>query len=75
MKLSHDETIIWAHGFITINLTIVTTWALMLVLVVGSAMITRKLKSGIRISRWQCVLEILVTGINNQMKEIGLNKP
>lgn len=75
MKLSPDETIIWAHGFITINLTIVTTWALMLVLVVGSALITRKLKSGIRISRWQCVLEILVTGINNQMKEIGLNKP
>jgi len=75
MKLSPDETIIWAHGFITINLTIVTTWALMLILVVGSALITRKLKTGIRISRWQCVLEILVTGINNQMKEIGLNKP
>lgn len=75
MKLSPDETIIWAHGLITINLTIVTTWALMLILVVGSALITRKLKTGIRISRWQCVLEILVTGINNQMKEIGLNKP
>ena len=46
MRLSPDETIFWAHGFITINLTLVTTWALMLFLVVGSVLITRKLKSG-----------------------------
>ncbi len=75
MKLSPDETIFWQHGFFTINLTIVTTWAIMLVLVVVSALITRKLKTGIRISRWQGILEILVTGINNQIKEIGLKKP
>jgi len=44
MKLSPDETVFWQHGFITINLTIVTTWALMLILVIVSALITRKLK-------------------------------
>ncbi|MCX6258056.1 MAG: F0F1 ATP synthase subunit A, partial [Bacteroidia bacterium] len=75
MKLSPDETIFWQHGFIAINLTIVTTWALMLVLVVGSALITRKLKTGIQISRWQCILEMLVTGMNKQIKDIGLNNP
>ncbi len=75
MKLSPDETIFWQHGFFTINLTIVTTWAIMVVLVVGSILITRKLKTGIRISRWQCILEMLVTTINNQIKEIGLKKP
>jgi F-type H+-transporting ATPase subunit a len=75
MKLSPDETIFWQHGFFAINLTIVTTWALMLVLVVASVLMTRKLKANIRISRWQCILEMLVTGINNQMKEIGLKKP
>jgi F-type H+-transporting ATPase subunit a len=75
MKLSPDETIFWQNGFFTINLTIVTTWAIMLVLVVGSALITRKLKTGIRISHWQCILEMLVIGINNQIKEIGLKKP
>lgn len=47
----------------------------MLVLVIGSALITRKLKTGILISRWQCILEMLVTTINNQIKEIGLKKP
>lgn len=72
MKLSPDETIFWKNGFITINLTIVTTWAIMLVLVIAAVLITRKLKTGIRISRWQCILEMLVTTINNQIEEIGL---
>ncbi len=75
MKLSPDETIFWQHGLFILNLTIVTTWALMLLLVIVSALITRKLKTGVQISRWQCILEILVTGINNQIKEIGLKKP
>ncbi len=75
MKLSPDQTIFWQNGFITINLTLVTTWALMLVLVVGAKLITRNLKTGMIISRWQCILEIIVTGINDQIKEVGLNNP
>jgi F-type H+-transporting ATPase subunit a len=75
MKLSPDQTIFWQHGFVTINLTIVTTWALMLLLVTGSALITRRLQTGMSISRWQCILEMLVTGINEQIKEVGLNEP
>ncbi len=75
MKLSPDETIFWQHGFFTINLTIVTTWGIMLLLVVAALLITRKLKTGIQISRWQCILEMLVTGINNQIEEIGLKNP
>lgn len=43
--------------------------------VIASALITRKLKSDIRISRWQCILEMLVTGMKDQIKEIGLNEP
>ncbi len=75
MKLSPDETIFWQHGFITINLTIVTTWALMLVLIIFSFVITRKLKTGIHISRWQCILEMLVTGMNDQIEAVGLSDP
>ncbi len=51
MKLSPDETVFWQHGFITINLTLVTTWALMLVLIVGARLITRNLKTDNTISR------------------------
>lgn len=75
MKLSPDETILWQHGFAIINLTIVTTWALMLILVIGSVLITQKLKTGIHISRWQCTLEMLVTGINEQIASVGLRQP
>lgn len=75
MELSPDEAIFWQHGFITINLTLITTWALMLVLVIGARLITRKLKTDLTISRWQCVLEMMVTGINAQIKEIGLKNP
>ncbi len=75
MKLSPDETIFWQQGFFTINLTIVTTWAIMLVLVIGSILITRKLKTDNRISRWQCILEMVVTGINSQIEEVGLKNP
>ncbi len=75
MKLSPDETIFWEQGFVTINLTIVTTWALMLVLIVGSWLITRKLKTDIKISRWQCILEMIVTGINQQIEVVGLANP
>jgi F-type H+-transporting ATPase subunit a len=75
MKLSPDETIYWQHGFITINLTIVTTWAIMLLLIIGSKLITRKLKSDIQISRWQCILEMLVTTINKEIKAVGLDEP
>jgi len=75
MTLSPDETIFWHYGFITINLTLVTTWGLMLLLVVASLLITRKLKTSSKISKWQCILEMLVTYMNKQIKEVGLNNP
>ncbi|MEQ8703780.1 MAG: F0F1 ATP synthase subunit A [Phaeodactylibacter sp.] len=75
MNLSPDETVFWEHGFFSINLTLVTTWAIMLLLVIAAMLITRRLKTEVRISRWQSFLEILVTGINQQIKEVGLKHP
>jgi F-type H+-transporting ATPase subunit a len=75
MKLSPDETIFWRHGFIEINLTLVTTWVLMALLAIASWLVTRRLRTDIRISRWQCVLEMLVTGMKDQIKEVGLDRP
>ena len=75
MKLSPDETVFWAYGFITINMTLMMTWAIMLMLTVASWLITRRLKTDIHISHWQCILETLVTTINNQIRDIGLPCP
>ena len=46
MHLSSDEVILWQHGFFKLNVTLVTTWALMGVMVVGAKLITRKLSNG-----------------------------
>jgi F-type H+-transporting ATPase subunit a len=75
VRLSSDQLILWQHGFVRLNATIVTTWALMLFLTGGAKLITRKLGAEVRISRWQCTLEILVTGIVKQIADVGLRGP
>lgn len=46
MNLSPDQIIFWQHGYFKLNATLVFTWALMALLVVGSMLITRKLTTG-----------------------------
>ncbi len=75
MPLSSDELIFWQHGWFKLNGTIVYTWALMAVLVLGSMLITRKLSTSHQRSRWQNLLEIVVTGITQQIEEVGLRQP
>lgn len=75
MHLSPDEIIFWQYGFLKLNATIFYTWALMLVLAVGAKLITRKLTSDHTRSRWQNLLEIVVTGIVQQIAEVGLRQP
>lgn len=75
MRLSPDEIIFWQSGLFKLNATIVFTWALMLVLAVGAKLITRKLTTDHRRSRWQNLLEIVVTLIAKQIEEVGLPHP
>ncbi|MGK0186299.1 MAG: F-type H+-transporting ATPase subunit a [Verrucomicrobiales bacterium] len=75
MHLSPDETIFWQHGFFKLNATIVFTWLIMLLLVVGAKLITRKLTTAHERSRWQNLLEIVVTAIVAQIGDVGLRNP
>ncbi len=75
MHLSPDDMIFWQHGVFKLNGTIVFTWGLMLLLTVGSKVITRHLSDGLERSRWQNLLEIVVTGIDEQIAEVGLKDP
>ncbi|MGR9044681.1 MAG: F0F1 ATP synthase subunit A [Gammaproteobacteria bacterium] len=75
MRLSSDQLLFWQYGFVKLNGTIVTTWVIMLVLVVGAKLITRNLTSDIEHKRWQSVLEIIVIMLNNQIEEVGLKRP
>jgi F-type H+-transporting ATPase subunit a len=75
MHLSSDDLIFWQHGWFKLNETIVMTWALMFVLALGARLITHKLATGAKISRWQSALEIIVVGIKKQIEEVGLRQP
>ncbi|AKB74399.1 Sodium-transporting ATPase subunit B [Methanosarcina lacustris Z-7289] len=75
MRLSPDELVFWQYGFIKLNATIVYTWGLMLVMVIGSKIVTSKLSTDLKRSRWQNILEIIVLGILNQIEDVGLNRP
>ncbi len=75
MRLSPDEMVFWQHGFLKLNGTILFTWGLMFVLAVGSKLVTRGLSTDLQRSRWQNLLEIIVTGIEKQITDVGLRQP
>lgn len=75
MQFSPDELIFWQYGFVKLNATILTSWALMAVLTIGAMLVTRGLAQEPKVSDWQSFLEIIVTNINKQIKEAGLDHP
>ena len=75
MHLSPDEIVFFQWGFAKVNATLVFTWGLMLVLVVGSIVLTARLSRGPVRSRWQNLLELVVTGIQGQIEAVGLDNP
>lgn len=74
MRLSPDELVFWNSGFFQLNSTIVTTWALMIAMSVGAWLITRNLKIEENISRWQGILEVVVSMIHKQIGDVGLKQ-
>ncbi len=77
MRLSSDEVILWQHAPWKVNGTLATTWFLMALLTVGARLITARLagEPGAAVSRWQSGLEIIVDGIRQQIREVGLDAP
>ena len=75
MHLSPDDIIFWQYGFVKLNATIAYTWGLMFVLATGSTLVTRNLSTGLQRSRWQNLLEIVLTTIEKQIDEVGLHHP
>jgi len=62
------STILFHLGPTTVTRPVVTTWAIMLVLGLGSGLLTRRLQ--IRPGRLQAALELLVAGIVGQIEEV-----
>jgi len=75
MTISPDALVLWRWGWLHINATLVFTWAIMALLVGGSWLVTRRLSHGPHISRWQNLLEVLVTGIRDQIRQVSHQDP
>lgn len=75
MKIDPDEIIFFSFYFVKINATIMFTWIVMIIIIVMSWLVTRRLKIYGDLSRWQVFLESLVAYVHNQIIEItGQNK-
>jgi len=75
MRISPDELVLWTWGPVQLNATIVFTWAVMFVLGLGAHLATRRLGPTARITRGQHLLELLVTGMREQIRAVSQQDP
>jgi F-type H+-transporting ATPase subunit a len=74
-QISPDDVILWQWGPVVLNATIVWTWLVMAMLTLGSWLVTRTLSSTARLSRWQNLLEVLVLGMQKQIRDVTHQDP
>ena len=75
MHITPDTLIIFQWGPVLLNKTILFTWCVMVLMVVGSWLITRKLSTETHLSRWQNLIEVLVTGMRDEIRDISSQDP
>lgn len=75
MNISPDQTIFWQSGFFKLNATIVFSWVVMAVLIFVSWLATRKIEIETPISKWQNMLETIVSTIRKQIGDITQQDP
>ncbi len=75
MRISPDEVAIFGNGYLTLNLTVVTTWFLMIAMIAAAKLITRDVSTGIHVSRWQSGLEIIVIALKDLIGGVGIKNP
>jgi F-type H+-transporting ATPase subunit a len=75
MEISPDSWILYEWNGWQLNATVAFTWAVMALLVLVSWLITARLSEGETVSRWQVLLEVIVTTIRDQIDEVGAEDP
>lgn len=75
MTMSPDQIVLWQLGWLSINATLVSTWLVMALLVVGSVLLTRSLVSDRQIGARQNLLEVLVDGLQKQIRQVSGQAP
>ncbi|PLW82430.1 F0F1 ATP synthase subunit A [Kineobactrum sediminis] len=75
MDITPDSIILWQYGKFSLNATIAYTWLVIGLLTVSSWLVTRRLSTATEISRWQNLLEVVVTGIRDQIEQVSRQQP
>ncbi|MFP4119695.1 F0F1 ATP synthase subunit A [Coleofasciculus sp.] len=76
MNVTPDTIIFWQWQWFKLNATLVYTWLVMAILVVGSWLVTRNLKvEPEQMSNWQNRLEIIVEMINGEIRQATNREP
>ena len=75
MDITPDTLVYWQVGPFRIGATLVFTWVVMGMLVVGSWLVTRRLVTDTSPPRGQLLLEIVVSLIQQQIREVTQQDP
>ena len=75
MEITPDNIVYWQWGMFRINATIAFTWLVMALLAISSWLITRNLSTGNRMSRWQNLLEVVVSQMRSQIRDVSKQEP
>jgi F-type H+-transporting ATPase subunit a len=75
MVITPDQKIVWQwHGF-TINETLLFSWVVMALLVLLSLWVKHRLAASPGLSHWQNLLEVVVCGVRDQIREVSQRDP
>jgi F-type H+-transporting ATPase subunit a len=75
VTISPDGIVVFEWGWLRLTATVAWTWAVMALMTIGSWLITRRLQTGTELSRWQNLVEVLVTGIRDQIRQVSHQEP
>lgn len=74
MYIDPSQIIYFEWGIVRISATVLFTWLVMIILTLGSYIMTKNINSD-NLSKSQNILEALLDMINNQIKEISQKEP
>jgi F-type H+-transporting ATPase subunit a len=75
MRITPDSLVLFEVMGLPVNATIVMTWLVMAILVAVSLLATRRITDSLRPSRWQNLLEVLVSEMQRQISDVTHYNP
>lgn len=75
MTFNPDNIVVWQWQMVTINATLLFTWVVMAVILCFTWLATRHLSASVHPPRWQTFMEMVVSIIRDQIREVSHEDP